>query len=244
MTATDGIVWVTAAEATKPPLDAELTGWDVRNRRSTHLNARRLHEGREYHLKWFFRRLGDLNPARREFESAIEVSRLGIPTVVAVGWGRHPRGTFFVMEGSPGGTFYDLPRRPERRDLDRIARDLGEVVARLHDARLCHRDLYVDHVLIDGGRIRLIDLGRVKWFRRRRWIIKDLGGLLFSAWREEVPESAARRFLSSYLAHTRRPWKRRRLLARVLRKARAYWRRNGAPPPTRKRGATSPGDRG
>lgn len=233
---TGRVVWDERdSRAERPPLDGELTGWNVRRRRRSHLNAIRRHEDREYHLKWFFHRplgaLGSLgsfggNAARRELESARRLHELGIPTVEPVGWGHHSRGTFFVMEGSPGAPLYALPEPPAAGDLGGLARELGRLVALLHNADLCHRDLYVDHVLIHRGTLRLIDVGRVRRFRRRRWIVKDLAGLLFSAWREGLPAALARCFLGSYLAHSARRWERRRLIARLVRKARRYQRHN------------------
>jgi tRNA A-37 threonylcarbamoyl transferase component Bud32 len=94
----------------------------------------------------------------------------------------------------------------------------------MHDAGLCHRDLNVCHVLIDGDDLRVIDCGRVCRFGRRRWIVKDLASLLASARREGFPERSCRLFLARYLAVTRRSWDRRRLLRAVTRKADRYRR--------------------
>lgn len=228
-----GVVWDDRdSRRERPPLDVNLTAWTVHNRRRSHVNASRVHEGRQYHLKWFFRRPLAGNPARREFDNAREVSRLGVRSVHPVGWGHQPRGTFFVMEGSPGAPIYGLQERPSRVDLLRMARELGQMVATLHNANLCHRDLYVDHVLIHDGKLRLIDVGRVRKFHRRRWIVKDLAGLLFSARRESLPSCLAREFLRAYLPHSRRQWNRRRLLSLLERKARRYSRHNRLDPST------------
>ena len=224
---TQGVQWrVLVPEREAPPLDADLSGWTVYHQRRSHLNAMRSVAGRVYHLKWFFRRLFRGNPARRELENARSVEALGIPTVLPIGWGTHACGTFFVMEGSPGQPIYALAARPDSERLDQLSRELGRLIATLHNAGLCHRDLYVDHVLIDGDDVRLIDLGRVMRFRRRRWIVKDLGGLLFSAWREDLPARASRRFLASYVHHSHAEWRVRTLIQSLQRKARGYWRHN------------------
>lgn len=224
------IVWVRVRPESRalPPLDVELSGWVVRHRRPSHWNVHGVFDGAEYHLKWFLHAESSrrTSPAEREYQSAERVNALDIPSVVPLGWGRHPHGTFFVMEGSPGVPIYDLPERPNPMALALLARDLGRFVARLHDAGLCHRDLYVDHVLIHDGSVRLIDVGRVREFRRRRWIVKDLGGLLYSAWREGIPSSSPRAFLASYLAASTRTWNRRQLLRSIQRKARGYRRRS------------------
>ena len=105
----------------RPPLDAELAGWEIRTRRASHWNACRDHAGRTYHLKWVFAR----GAAEREFRNARRVAELGVPSVVPVGWGRHPAGSFFVMEGSPGRAIYDLDGHPERGTSLRLAAELG-----------------------------------------------------------------------------------------------------------------------
>ncbi len=221
------IVWNPRdSRAVRPPLDEELHEWQIHNKRRSHFNASRTFEGKEYHLKWFFNRLFSGNPALREFENAKQVKKLGILSVDVVGWGRHSRGTFFVMEGSPGLPIYKQPSLPELKLFCEMARELGRIVAVLHNADLCHRDLYVDHVLIDDATLRLIDVGRVMKFRRRRWIVKDLAGLLFSAWRENIPPGVSRAFLESYLKKSRRPWNRKKLIAALQKKAQVYWHHN------------------
>ena len=163
-----------------PPLDGGLEGWTVEKDRASHVNARRLHGGREFHLKWF--RHGVLgNPGRAEWRNAARIAALGLPTVVATGWGRHPGGSFVVLEGSPGrpGDAW-IRSGVGGKALRSVTRELAAGVARMHDANLCHRDLNVYHVLVDGCAFRLIDVGRVMRFVRRRWIVKDLASLLHS----------------------------------------------------------------
>jgi tRNA A-37 threonylcarbamoyl transferase component Bud32 len=202
-----------------PPIDASLEGWTVEKSRPSHRNARRTAGGRTLHLKWFFH--GPFAaPARREWRSALALEALGIAAAVPVGWGVHPRGSFIVFEGSPGfpgDAWRENGVTGER--LDRLTAALAAMVASLHDAGLCHRDLNVYHVLVHGDELRLIDLGRVTKFVRRRWIVKDLASLLASALREGFPPRPARLFLRRYLASTRRPWSRRRLIRAVTAKA-------------------------
>ena len=111
------------------------------------------------------------------------------------------------------------------RVLRGLARGLAAGVARMHDANLCHRDLNVYHVLVDGADYRLIDVGRVMRFVRRRWIVKDLATLLASARREGYPAWSARLFLREYLMATRRRWSRRGIIRAALRKAERIRRR-------------------
>lgn len=209
-----------------PPLDPDLAGWEIQKRRKSHWNAARTAGGKTYFLKWFFHGRW-ANPARREWLNARVIASLGIPTVLAAGWGRHSSGSFIVLEGSPGASAEAWWRKGASRDaLRRPTAVLAAHAARLHDARLCHRDLNVYHVLVESDELRLIDVGRVARFRRRRWIVKDLASLLASAWHENFPLSAARLFLRKYLASTRRRWNRRRLLRAVIRKAQRYRKRD------------------
>jgi tRNA A-37 threonylcarbamoyl transferase component Bud32 len=137
-----------------------------------------------------------------------------------VGWGFHALGTFVVLRGSPGLSA-DLWREfaPDGRTRIRLAVDFGRLVARLHSAGLCHRDLNVYHALVHEGQVRIIDVGRVARFSRKRWIVKDLASLHASSVREGLPASTARAFLRTYLDLLERPIARRRLLAAVLRKS-------------------------
>jgi tRNA A-37 threonylcarbamoyl transferase component Bud32 len=220
------VVWRERAAGGAPPLDGRLSGWRVLKARPSHLNASRGESGQSYHLKWFFH--GPLSrPARAEWRSARALESLGIPTVVPAGWGTHSRGSFIVLAESPG--FPADQWRTRGLELPRVARlaaALAAIAARLHDAGLCHRDLNVYHVLVEGESLRLIDVGRVARFRRRRWIVKDLASLLASARREGFPAPVARLFLRRYLAASRRSWSRRRLIAAVTAKAEAYRRHN------------------
>ncbi|MCH8965786.1 MAG: hypothetical protein IIB58_12540 [Planctomycetes bacterium] len=88
----------------------------------------------------------------------------------------------------------------------RLSQSLAALVAKLHNAGLVHRDLYMSHIFIavnaeNDITLSLLDLQRVlrpRW-RRWRWIVKDLAALNYS-----TPVSAATnadrvRWLKSYL---------------------------------------------
>jgi hypothetical protein len=84
--------------------------------------------------------------------------------------------------------FTKNPTRKSERALHGLIREVAGIVRRFHEAGYNHRDLYCRHFFIkeqaSGQReIRLIDLQRVqrrRW-RRRRWIVKDLAQLAWSA---------------------------------------------------------------
>ncbi len=92
----------------------------------------------------------------------------------------------------------------------------------LHDRGLAYRDLYWNHVWCEdprrGTAPMFLDVERVfqpRW-RRRRWLVKDLAGLLASV-PVELPPRAALRFLRIYFGEPLAPH--RRLLAAIERKA-------------------------
>lgn len=72
----------------------------------------------------------------------------------------------------------------------RLIQALADVVRRLHVAGINHRDLYLCHFLLPEGRLEnmnalhLIDFHRAQVRERipRRWVVKDLASLSFSAW--------------------------------------------------------------
>ena len=78
------------------------------------------------------------------------------------------------------------PERPptptEKRAL--IA-EVAALARRMHAGGINHRDFYLCHFLrsYTDGRLYLIDLHRAQLRRRvpRRWLVKDIGGLYFSA---------------------------------------------------------------
>jgi heptose I phosphotransferase len=84
--------------------------------------------------------------------------------------------------------YSDKPTPQSERQLLRLIRDIAGIVRRFHGAGYNHRDLYCCHFFVKeqsvaDWEIRLIDLQRVqrrRWFRRR-WIVKDLAQLSWSA---------------------------------------------------------------
>ena len=112
----------------------------------------------------------------------------------------------------------------------------------MHAAGLHHQDFYLTHLMVpldaicatplpaadrspapDGLRIQVLDLGRVRWQRRlsRRWIVKDLAQLDYSA--PHFAASERMRFLAAYLGR-RVETADRALIRRILRKSRAIAR--------------------
>lgn len=88
-------------------------------------------------------------------------------------------------------------------DVRGIVDEIADLARRMHSHGLHHQDFYLTHLLLpidDRARgIHVIDLGRARMRRRlsRRWIVKDLAQLNYSA--ALFPDDSRRRFLERYL---------------------------------------------
>jgi heptose I phosphotransferase len=89
----------------------------------------------------------------------------------------------------------------KRQLIDNVA-----VISRtMHESGVNHRDYYLCHFLMDepivaGPVLHLIDLHRAQ-IRARvpfRWLVKDLGGLLFSAFDKHLTKRDLLRFIRNY----------------------------------------------
>lgn len=139
---------------------------------------------------------------RREWENILALESIGIPTMTPVAFGEKKFGwlevaSFVVTEKIPDAEPLDdhLKRHftgklegGRLREKRALLWDLGGLVRKLHTAGLTHMDLYLNHVFVretPGGEriLHLIDLQRVARRRlfRRRWVVKDLAALLYSA---------------------------------------------------------------
>jgi lipopolysaccharide core heptose(I) kinase len=128
-----------------------------------------------------------------------------------------------------------LGRRSDRdRDLMRLVGDIARIVRRLHEAGYNHRDLYCCHFFVQDKapaerEIRLIDLQRVqrrRWFRRR-WLVKDLAQLAWSAPSCCIKPTHKMAFIREYLGVAKLSPADKRLVRSVLLKQRRMERRLG-----------------
>lgn len=172
--------------------------------------------------------------ARRERDAIEVLHDAGVPTMETLAWGvrgRSPasRRSFIVTREIPARrTLDDLARAwGERGHCDvalkrRLIARVAELTRRMHDAGVNHRDLYLVHLLLPddsgiAGLICLIDLHRAQIRARvpRRWRVKDLGSLLFSARVAPLTRTDRLRFVAAY---------RRAPLRRVLATEAGLWR--------------------
>ena len=90
---------------------------------------------------------------------------------------------------------------------NRLIRALAVTCARMHGSGLNHRDCYICHFLLDPAslqekriRLHVIDLHRAQLRSRirRRYRVKDLAGIFFSAMDLGLSRRDALRFIAAY----------------------------------------------
>lgn len=150
-----------------------------------------------------------------------------IGTTPLVAWGRLGDGRSFLITEDLAG--YAAADKLLGRGLpfERVLHATATLAARLHDAGLHHRDLYLCHYFLREGaerysadELRLIDAGRVRRLprlRKRRWIIKDLAQFWYSTTTLPVTDQQQNRWLAAYAE--RRGLAATRLRGPVVRKA-------------------------
>ena len=157
--------------------------------------------------------LGALN----EYRALIRLKQLGVATMTPAACGCRGRDPAhlesFLITGELAG-MVDLetlcaewrsspPPSQLRHDLIRA---VAESARKMHLGGVNHRDCYICHYLtpregIDfGKRVYVIDLHRAQLRRRvpRRYLVKDLGGLCFSAFDAGLTRRDAWRFIRIY----------------------------------------------
>jgi UDP-glucose:(heptosyl)LPS alpha-1,3-glucosyltransferase len=160
--------------------------------------------------------------AEPEWQGAHRLSSIGIDTLEAVGFGQSgfnpaTRRSFFISDELPVSTsLEELPAmvayaacsdRGTMLERRKIIKRVANIVRRLHRAGINHRDLYLCHFWLEEGlqeldkkRLFLIDLHRIQ-IRRQvpfRWLVKDLGGLYYSAANCGLSRTDLLRFVCEY----------------------------------------------
>ncbi|MBX3415496.1 MAG: phosphotransferase [Pirellulales bacterium] len=111
--------------------------------------------------------------------------------------------------------------------LDTLLGEVASVARHFHAMGYNHRDFYCCHFFIREHvpgefRVHLIDLQRVQHRTRlrRRWIVKDLAQLAYSAPRERISRAHKMAFIKQYLGVRKLRPQDKQLIRRVLRKQR------------------------
>lgn len=161
--------------------------------------------------------------AQNEWHALHLLGRIGVKAPRPLGFGtrgRNParRESFVIMEEIRGSisleALYQQPGRDENMSLKRnLIASVAGIARSLHLNGVNHRDFYLCHFLIDDAitedapgpprlprEIVLIDLHRAQLRRRTpmRWIVKDLGGLYYSAMDIRLTRNDLFRFIMAY----------------------------------------------
>lgn len=206
-------------------------------------------------LSWLRRRQMQSGQPSAGRTEAVNIGLLdlhGLASMPLVAYGERPtrdgvRESFVLTAELTGFTQLDhfLRRRfsatahePRRdRALARLIDAVADVARRFHTAGFNHRDFYCCHFFIREPKceqfdVHLIDLQRVerrRWFRRR-WVVKDLAQLAYSAPRERISSTRRLAFMRCYLGVRRLRPSDKRLIRQIVAKWRAMERRLGAHP--------------
>jgi hypothetical protein len=182
-------------------------------------------------IKPFFRFTWPIVGARNEWEAILRFHAARIATMVPVALGESGGRSFLVTQAIEGcqkltawmESHKHALRNGELATLRRIAAEVADVSRTMHAAGLHHQDFYLTHLMVPehgtAAPIHVLDLGRSRFQPRlaRRWIVKDLAQLNYSA--AGVSASERLRFLEHYLG--RRPTRAdRALVSSVIRKSR------------------------
>lgn len=171
--------------------------------------------------------------AANEWGAIRRLGELGVRTPRAVAYGergRNPasRESFIVTEDiGPAISLEDLcatwpASPPSPRFKWQLIEEVAAIARRMHEHGINHRDFYLCHFQrpiteeTDPGLI-LMDLHRAQIREKtpRRWVIKDIGGLYFSAMDIGLTRRDLYRFMRAY---------RQAPLKETLRNERVFWR--------------------
>ncbi len=157
--------------------------------------------------------------ARNEWEAIGRLQELGIATMTAVAYGEEgfnpaTRKSFIVTEALQDTISLEdfclqwQQRAPAFLLKRQLITQLAQTSRTLHSNGICHRDYYLCHFLLhlQNGlpradlRMSLIDLHRALIRRNlgRRWIVKDLAGLYYSALHIGLTHTDLLRFIRCY----------------------------------------------
>lgn len=167
--------------------------------------------------------------AKNEYQALLHLERAGVATPGFAAYaqrGCNPARlhSFVVTEDLGESTSLEDLCRPWKENPPAFAakrnliEEVADIARRLHDSGANHRDFYLCHFLRRhaDGNLYLIDLHRVQLRHKvpRRWLIKDLAGLYFSAMDIGLTQRDLLRFIRAY---------RSKSLREVLQSERSFW---------------------
>jgi heptose I phosphotransferase len=167
--------------------------------------------------------------AKNEFTAIKKLHELGIKVPVIAAYGRKgllPANieSFLVTEDvGPHQSLEDYCRHwrtqpPAFAHKLALILQIADISRTMHNAGVCHRDFYICHLLFTGNEqpLTVIDLHRalVKPNLAKRWLIKDVAGLYFSAMDAGLTRNDLYRFMRRYSGHS---------LRETLAKDKSFW---------------------
>ncbi|MEP1471423.1 MAG: lipopolysaccharide core heptose(I) kinase RfaP [Halieaceae bacterium] len=192
--------------------------------------------------------------ARNEYDAVCRLTRIGVPTLSVAAYsveGRNPaRQRSLLVTDELTGTIsledfceHWASNPPSFAVRSKLIRVVADSARRMHGAGINHRDFYLCHFHLaeetlsgETPRCHIIDLHRAQLRDRtpRRWRVKDLAGLYFSAIDSGLRRRDILRFLRDYcdgdlrtaLTKDKRFWQQVEQRARAL-----YLRERGAEAP-------------
>lgn len=203
----------------------------------------KLHSGvgwREVLKNWLSLRAPVVD-GRNEFAAARVLAGAGVKALRVAAFGargRSPahRQSFVVSHAiAAEASLEDVARRwrsapPPAAARRRLVVSLARLARDVHAAGIAHRDFYLCHVLQAADGLHVIDLHRALAFSTlpRRWRVKDLAGLYFSALDARLSRRDVLAFVRHYAGALPRTRAERRLWRDVVARARRLYRRETA----------------
>lgn len=172
--------------------------------------------------RWNVTGRGSSSPAHIEWDAISMMRKTGFDVPEPVAFGEEinllgcPRRSFIITREVVGSQLdhlledgYPNPLGlSEREARDQVLKDVSGMIRRFHSTGFYHKDLYLCHLFVTEdprwGRPFFIDLERVDrdFPPRRRWLVKDLAALHYSA-PATVTRADRLRFLLLYMSKTR-----------------------------------------
>ena len=160
-----------------------------------------------FHIKRYAASRGATTPADGDAAGHRLLEAASIPTAPLVAHGNLRDGRSFVMFDDLTGYTPTDKLIEQGTGFEPLLEPTADLAAKLHNAGLHHRDLYLCHFLakVDDERVdlKLIDTARVKRLPGlfpQRWIVKDLAQFSYSTLRLPITSEQRLQWLSRYAA--------------------------------------------
>ena len=154
--------------------------------------------------------------AKNEWSALKLLRSTSIKTMTAVaygekGWNPAKRQSFIITEDLQQTISLEdyclnwLDSKPQFSERKALICKVAEIASALHSCGICHRDLYLCHFLLHKEetkfpQISVIDLHRALIRKQlpKRWVIKDIAGLYYSAMSIGLTSRDIQRFIWQY----------------------------------------------